>query len=49
MSFIGTNIADDYKNDIKPDQTVPPFGEAISSVAWAHNIGQIFATTAWDG
>lgn len=49
MNLVVNNFNDDYKNDIKPDQTVTPFGDAFSSIAWAPNLNQIFATTSWDG
>jgi len=50
MSFLGTTSADDYKNDVKPDQSVPNYQDSISSVAWAPpQIGNFFATTSWDG
>jgi hypothetical protein len=49
MNLIGNSYNDDYKNDIKPDQTVTPFGDAFSSISWAPNHNQIFATTSWDG
>jgi len=49
MSFLATNSLDDYKSDIKPDQSMPPLGEAFSSMAWATNLQNIFASTSWDG
>jgi len=50
MSFLGNTGADDYKNDIKPDQSVPLFTDSISSIVWApQHVGNFFATTSWDG
>lgn len=51
MSFLGTqNSQDDYKNDIKPDQSMPNYADSISSIAWASaQIPNYFATTSWDG
>lgn len=40
---------DDYKGDVKPDPSVPPFTDAFSSIAWAPSVPQVFATTSWDG
>jgi hypothetical protein len=49
MLFLGGTLADDYKNDFKPDQSVPGFQDSISSISWApSNIGNYFATTTWD-
>ena len=51
MAFLGANTSlDDYKNDVKPDQSMPPYSDSISSLAWSSpNIGNYFATTSWDG
>lgn len=51
MAFLGTTSAlDDYKNDIKPDQSVPNYNDSISSIAWAsQQLPNYFATTSWDG
>jgi len=50
MSFLGNTGADDYKNDIKPDQSVPLYSDTISCISWApQQIGNFFATTSWDG
>jgi len=51
MAFLGANNSlDDYKNDVKPDQSMPQYSDSISSIAWASpNIGNYFATTSWDG
>ena len=50
MSFLGNTSLDDYKNDLKPDQSVPNYQDSISSIAWAPpQIGNFFATTSWDG
>ena len=49
MLFLGGTLADDYKNDIKPDQSVPNFQDSISSISWAPpNIGNYFAASTWD-
>lgn len=48
--LIGNNsLIDDYKGDVKPDQSVPPINEAFSSISWAPNVPQVFAATSWDG
>ena len=50
MAFNGGTSLDDYKNDVKPDQSMPNYSDSISSIAWAPNhIGNFFATTSWDG
>lgn len=50
MSFLGGTSSDDYNKDVKPDQTVPIFQDSISAISWAPaQIGNIFATTSWDG
>ncbi|CAM6006158.1 unnamed protein product [Sphagnum balticum] len=49
MSFMNTNSLDDYKNDIKPDQSTTPFNDSFSSIAWSPTLGPIFASTSWDG
>jgi hypothetical protein len=50
MSFMGGSSLDDYKNDVKPDQTMPNYQESVSAIAWApSHIGNYFATTSWDG
>jgi WD40 repeat protein len=51
MSLLTGNInsVDDYKGDVKPDQSVPPLNDAFSSISWAPNVPQVFATTSWDG
>ena len=51
MAFLGTNSSlDDYKNDIKPDQSMPNYNDSISNVAWANQqLPNYFATTSWDG
>lgn len=50
MAFLGTTSIDDYKNDVKPDQTVPAFNDSISSLAWANpQFPNFFASTSWDG
>lgn len=50
MAFLGTTSLDDYKNDIKPDQSMPGFGDTISSLAWANQQApNLFASTSWDG
>lgn len=51
MAFLGTTTGiDDYKNDIKPDQSMPNYNDSISSVAWAsQQLPNYFATTSWDG
>ena len=48
MSFgVGGSANDDYRNDIKPNQTVTPFNDSISNICWSAN-GPYFATTTWD-
>ena len=51
MAFLGANNnLDDYKNDIKPDQTMPNYNDSLSSIAWANQtLPNYFATTSWDG
>jgi mRNA export factor len=52
MAFLGTtgSTLDDYKNDVKPDQSMPAYADSVSSLAWSSpNIGNFFATTSWDG
>ena len=51
MAFLGGNTSlDDYKNDIKPDQSMPGYNDSISSIAWAsQQMPNFFATTSWDG
>ena len=50
MAFLGTTALDDYKNDVKPDQSVPPFGDSISSIAWAsQQAPNLFCSVSWDG
>jgi len=51
MAFLGTPASmDDYKSDIKPDQSMPPFADSISSIAWsAPQLPNYFASTSWDG
>lgn len=50
MSLLGANQGnDDYKNDIKPDASVPAFTDSFSSISWAPSIPQVFASTAWNG
>ena len=51
MAFLGGNTSiDDYKNDIKPDQTMSNYNDSISSIAWANQqLPNYFATTSWDG
>ena len=51
MAFLGGNTSlDDYKNDIKPDQSMPGYNDSISSIAWANQqLPNYFATTSWDG
>lgn len=49
-NLVGNNSTnDDYKSDVKPDQTVAPFNDAFSSISWAPTIAQVFASTSWDG
>jgi mRNA export factor len=40
---------DEYKNDLRPDQSVTPFPDSISSLAWSPIGNRIFATTSWGG
>jgi mRNA export factor len=48
--LVGNNTgADDYKNDIKPDQSVTPFNDSFSNMAWAPSVPNVFASTSWDG
>lgn len=51
MSLIGVNAVgnDDYKNDIKPDASVPALTDAFSNISWAPTIPQVFAATTWNG
>jgi mRNA export factor len=51
MSLLGVNpnANDDYKNDIKPDGSVPAFTDSFSSISWAPTLPQVFAATAWNG
>jgi WD40 repeat protein len=51
MSLLAGNNSsvDDYKADYKPDQSVTPFNDSFSSIAWAPNVPQVFASTSWDG
>lgn len=44
-----SQIQDDYKNDIKPGPNCAPFDEAISHIAWAPTIPNVFAATTWSG
>ncbi len=47
--MLSTQNQDEYINDVKPDQSVPPFTDTISHIAWAPTIPNIFACTTWDG
>ena len=49
MSFgVGGGAANDnYRNDIKPNQSVTPFNDSISHISWSAN-GPYFATASWD-
>ena len=49
MAFLGTSV-DDYKNDLKPDQSMLAYNDSLSSIAWAsQQMPNFFATTSWDG
>lgn len=48
MAFVSTNN-DDYKNDIKLDNSAAPLPDAISSISWAPTSDNVFAATSWDG
>lgn len=47
--MLSTQVQDEYNNDVKPDQTMPPFTDSISHIAWAPTIPNVFACTTWDG
>jgi hypothetical protein len=50
MAFLGSNNNDDYKNDLKPDQSMPNYNDSVSSITWAPpQLPNFFATTSWDG
>lgn len=50
MSFIGGASLDDYKNDVKPDQSMPNYQDSISNISWAPaHLGNFFVTSSWDG
>lgn len=50
MAFSATSAQDDYKNDVKPDQSMPNFNDTISSITWANlQLPNYMATTTWDG
>lgn len=49
-TLVGNNSAnDDYKSDVKPDQSVAPFNDAFSSISWAPTIPNVFCSSSWDG
>jgi WD40 repeat protein len=48
--MLQANIVDDYSTDVKPHQSVLPYSDSISSIAWAPpHLGRVLATTSWDG
>jgi mRNA export factor len=50
MAFLSSNAQDDYKNDIKPDQSMPNYNDSISSISWSSmQLPNYIATTSWDG
>lgn len=50
MAFSASSAQDDYKNDVKPDQSMPNFNDSISSIVWGNlQVPNYMAVTTWDG
>jgi hypothetical protein len=47
--MLQANIVDDYSTDVKPHQSVLPYSDSISSIAWVPpHLGRVLTTTSWD-